>query len=140
MALIGAIVTVAIGYAVGAKLSKELGGWQVTCWAITVSLPFSIIPAFYFAPESYASIATSTYLSIFYLALVSQLLAFFAWYKGLALGGIARVSQVQLLQVFATIFASVLLLGESVERVTIVFAVLVVGLVWLGKRMPINTV
>ena len=73
-----------------------------------------------------------------YVALFSQLLAFFAWNRGLALGGVARVGQVQLLQVFMTLIASAVLLGEEIDAVTIGFAIAVVGVVGLGRRMPVE--
>ena len=72
-----------------------------------------------------------------YIALFSQLIGFFAWNRGLALGGVARVGQVQLLQVFMTLASSAWLLGEDIDAVTLVFAVGVVGVVALGRRMPV---
>ncbi len=138
MALLGAILSAAIGYAVGAKLSKEIGGWQVICWALVLAFPFIIVPTVYFAPESLLNITIAGYASFLYLALVSQLLAFFVWYKGLALGGVARVSQAQLLQPFVTLFASGLLLGEAIDSETMLFVFLVVSSVWIGKLMPIR--
>lgn len=139
LALLGAVISAAIGYAVGGKLAKELGGWQVICWALVVSFPFIILPTIEHAPASLKNIPSSAYMSFIYLALVSQLFAFFAWYKGLALGGIARVSQMQLIQPFITILASVVLLNEIIDLKTIIFALLIVSTVWLGKRMPIFT-
>jgi len=138
IALLGAVVSAAVGYAVGAQLANELGGWQVICWALVLMLPFIIVPATLNAPESLASIPLEVCASFLYLSLVSQLFGFFVWYKGLALGGIARVSQTQLLQPFITLLASVLLLGENIEAATLVFILLVVGSVWLGKKMPIE--
>ncbi|VAW89575.1 Permease of the drug/metabolite transporter (DMT) superfamily [hydrothermal vent metagenome] len=138
IALLGAIFSAAIGYAVGARLSKELGGWQVICWALVLAFPFILFPAISYAPESLSGVSVMEYASFLYLALVSQLFGFFVWYKGLALGGIARVSQIQLLQPFITLFASVLFLGEVIDIETMVFVLLVVGSVWLGKRMPIR--
>jgi len=138
LALLGAIVSAAIGYAVGAKLSKEIGGWQVICWALVLSLPFIIVPTINYAPDSVSNISVMGFASFLYLALVSQLCAFFIWYKGLALGGIARVSQVQLLQPFVTLFASVLFLGEVIDAATMIFVFLVISSVWLGKKMPIK--
>jgi drug/metabolite transporter (DMT)-like permease len=138
IALLGAIFSAAIGYAVGAKLSRELGGWQVICWALVVAFPFIIIPAIRYAPESLTGVSVVEYSSFIYLALVSQLLAFFVWYKGLAMGGIARVSQAQLLQPFITLLASSFFLGEIIDATTMIFVFLVVGSVWLGKRMPIK--
>ncbi len=138
IALLGAVLLAAIGYAVGAKLSKEIGGWQVICWALVLAFPFIVPPAISYAPESLSNIPVEGYASFLYLALVSQLFAFFVWYKGLALGGIARVSQAQLLQPFITLFASVLFLGEMIDIETMVFVFLVVSSVWVGKRMPIR--
>ena len=80
----------------------------------------------------------STWVGFIYLSLVSQFLGFLFWYRGLSLGGIARVSQVQLLQVFLTLFASVLLLNESVDVTTIAFAVFVVGTVAVSRKMPVS--
>ena len=138
IALLGAVISAAIGYAVGARLSREMGGWQVICWALVLVFPFILIPAINSAPQSLSNISIMGYASFFYLALVSQFFAFFLWYKGLALGGIARVSQTQLLQPFVTLLASALLLGEVIDLKTIVFVLLVVSSVWLGKRMPIR--
>ena len=136
-ALLFAVVSAAVGYAVGGKLSKELGGWQVICWALLVAFPFIIIPVFIYSPDSLSNIPVSIYSSFIYLVLVSQLFAFFVWYKGLAMAGIARVSQTQLLQPFVTLFASALLLNEVIDSVMIIFSILIVMTVWLGKKMPI---
>ncbi|MCK5877784.1 MAG: DMT family transporter [Candidatus Marithrix sp.] len=136
-ALLGAIISAAIGYAVGGQLSKEIGGWQVICWALVISLPFIIVPAWARGPQEAFSIPINIWLGFLYLALVSQLLGFFLWNKGLALGGIARVSQAQLIQPFVTIIASALLVNEALDTTTIVFALLVVSTVAIGKRMPI---
>jgi len=138
LALLGAILSAAIGYAVGAKLSKEIGGWQVICWALVLSLPFIIVPTINYAPDSLSNISVMGFASFLYFALVSQLFTFFVWYKGLALGGIARVSQAQLLQPFVTLFVSVLFLGEVIDTATMIFVFLVISTVWLGKRMPIK--
>jgi len=131
------IVSAAIGYAVGGQLSKEMGGWQVICWALLISLPFIIGPTLIFAPADALDIPISVWLIFLYLALVSQLFGFFLWYKGLALGGIARVSQTQLIQPFLTIAAAALFINEFIDIKTIVFALLVTSAVVVGKKMPI---
>ena len=138
-ALLGAIFSAAIGYAVGGQLSKEIGGWQVICWALVFALPFIFIPAWLQAPDLSVSLPLSVWLSFLYLALVSQLFGFFLWNKGLAIGGVARVSQVQLIQPFVTIVASALLINEAIEMSTFIFSLLVVVTVAIGKRMPILT-
>ena len=73
-----------------------------------------------------------------YVAVFSQFLGFQAWYRGLAIGGIARVGQLQLLQVFLTLFASALLLGEKVDALEVGFAATIVLIVALGRRMPVR--
>jgi drug/metabolite transporter (DMT)-like permease len=136
-ALLGAIISASIGYAVGGQLSREIGGWQVICWALVISLPFIIVPAWIRGPQEALNIPINIWLGFLYLALVSQLLGFFLWNKGLALGGIARVSQAQLIQPFVTIIASAWLVNEALDTTTIVFALLIVGTVAIGKKMPI---
>ena len=136
--LLGAIVSAATGYALGGKLSKEIGGWQVICWALVISFPFIIVPAWLEAPQdAVGSLPLNVILSFLYLALVSQLFGFFFWNKGLALGGVARVSQTQLLQPIVTLVASALLINETINVQTIVFATLIIVTVAIGKKMPI---
>ena len=136
--LIGAVLSAGLGYALGGKLSKELGGWQVICWALVISFPFIIVPAWMQAPEDdIKNLPLNVLISFLYLALVSQLFGFFLWNKGLALGGIARVSQTQLMQPFVTLLASAFLINEIVSIQTILFAILVVCIVAIGKKMPV---
>ncbi len=138
LALLASVACAAVGYAEGARLSRSLGGWQVICWALVISFPVLLLPVVPAAlahglpgwPQSWAAFV--------YVALLSQLFGFFAWYRGLALGGVARVSQVQLLQTFLTIGASALLLGEAIDAMTLGFAVFVVATVALGRRMPVK--
>ena len=136
--LLGAILSAATGYAIGGKLSKEIGGWQVICWALVISFPFILVPAWMQSPEkSIDSIPANVIISFLYLALVSHFFGFFLWNKGLALGGIARVSQTMLFQPFVTLFASAFLISEKISFETILFTLLVVSTVVIGKRMPI---
>jgi len=136
--LLGAILSAATGYAIGGKLSKEIGGWQVICWALVISLPFILLPAWMQAPEKpIDSLPVNVIISFLYLALVSQFFGFFLWNKGLALGGIARVSQTMLFQPFVTLFASAFLISEKINFETILFTLLVVCTVFIGKKMPI---
>ena len=135
--LLLAVISAAIGYGIGGKLAKQLGGWQVICWALVISLPFIIVPAYLNAPNDLNGFSISTWSSFLYLALVSQLSGFFIWYKALSLGGIARVSQMQLVQPFFTLIAAAILLNESLSIITIIFALLVISTVYIGKKMPI---
>jgi drug/metabolite transporter (DMT)-like permease len=138
LALLGSVVCAAVGYAEGARLTRSLGGWQVICWALVISFPLLLIPVVPAALAHGLPGSPQSWAAFLYVALFSQLLGFFAWNRGLAMGGVARVSQVQLLQTFLTIGASALLLGEAVDAVTLGFAVFVVASVALGRRMPVK--
>ena len=134
-----AVIAAAIGYAVGAQLAKELKGWRVICWSLVISLPFTLPISIVYLPSS-ASLENLPALAAFlYLALMSQLLGFFLWYKGLALGGIARVSQTQLLQPFVTLLAATTLANEHLDASTAAFASIVVVIVWVGRKAIIKT-
>lgn len=137
-ALLGAAIAAGVSYAVGGKLSREMGGWKVICWALVLSFPFILIPAIAKAPKEVYELPLDVWVSFLYLALVSQLFGFFLWNKGLALGGIARVSQILLLQPFITIVASAVLIGETMDITTVIFALLVVATVALNRKMPIH--
>jgi drug/metabolite transporter (DMT)-like permease len=138
LALLAAIVSAALGYAIGAKASATLGGWQTISWSLVICVPVLLPIAFAFAPRQPAAIPASAWTGFLYLALVSQYLGFFAWYHGLKLGGIARVGQVQLLQPFMTLAAAALLIGEALHADEIFFAAVVVVLVAIGRRMPVK--
>ncbi len=138
--LLLAVILAAIGYGLGAKLAKQMGGWQVICWALVITLPFISVPAYLTAPGNWADITLQTWLSFTYLALVSQLFGFFIWYKALALGGIARVGQTQLIQPFFTLAVAALVLNEALSLLTIIFAILVLATVYFGKKMPVHRI
>lgn len=136
LALMAAVASAAIGYAEGARLTRVLGGVQVISWAVLLAAPMLMIPASVFAPGDLA-VPFEAWLCFLYVSLVSQFLGFIPWYQGLALGGIARVGQVQLLQPFLTLAAAMFLLGEAVDVSALVFAVLVCLTVAVGRRMRV---
>ena len=135
--LLIAVLSAATGYALGGTLSRRLGGWQVICWALVVSLPVLIPAVFVYRSEISFDLSYATWAAFVYVALFSQLFGFFFWNRGLAIGGVARVGQTQLLQPFLTILFSVWLLGEALSATTVVFALLIVATVAISKRMPI---
>lgn len=137
VALLIAVVTGSTSYAVGGYLSKSLGGLQVISWALVIALPFYIFPAFWFAPV-FSDVSATAWTGFLYAALVSQFLGFLPWFRGLALGGIARVGQTQLIQPFITILFSALLLGETIDAMTIGFALAVFGVVATGRAFNIK--
>ncbi len=136
--MLGAIAVGGLGYAEGGRLAKEMGGWQVICWALVLSTPLLIGPVLYLALQHQGAVSAKTWWAFGYVALFSQFLGFFAWYAGLAMGGIARVSQIQLLQIFFTIAFSALFFGEHVEPITWVFACGVIATVMLGRKTTIK--
>lgn len=137
LALFGAIVSAGGGYAIGARLSRSMGGPQVISWALVFAAPFLVGPVILYAPESF-DLPLESWLGFIYVTVISQFLGFFPWYRGLALGGIAKVGQTQLLQPFLTIVASALLLGESTAMLTWLVAALVVAVVAIGKTADVE--
>lgn len=138
-----AVAIGALGYAEGARLARQMGGWQVICWALVVAAPFLVIPVGWLAWRQHlihpAPFALTTWLAFGYVALFSQFIGFFAWYAGLAMGGTARVGQVQLLQIFFTIAFSALFFGESVQPSTWLFAAAVIATVLVGRKAAVRT-
>jgi drug/metabolite transporter (DMT)-like permease len=132
--MVGAIVICGLGYAEGAKLSRKLGGWQVICWALAISLPMMLTLAFVIRPATFADVQPQAWLGLAYVSLFSMLIGFVFWYRGLAQGGIATVGQLQLLQPFFGLILAALILGESVSGQMFVTAALVVLCVVAAKR------
>ncbi len=130
--LLGAILSAAVGYVFGAQVTPQLGAERVICWVCVMTLPFSVPGALLYWPSG--AIQLTSWLALLYVGVFSMWAGFFAWYRGLAMGGALRVSQVQLLQPFFSILAAVPLLGEVLEPVTLGFALGVVAVVFLGKR------
>jgi drug/metabolite transporter (DMT)-like permease len=110
-----AIVVCGLGYAEGAKLSKVLGGWQVICWSLVLSLPFMITIAGFTSPASFSGIHSAAWTGLAYVSVFSMLIGFIFWYRGLAQGGIAAVGQLQLLQPFFGLALAATLLHERVS-------------------------
>ena len=113
--MLSAILVCGFGYAEGARLSRRLGGWQVICWALVLSLPV-MLPAMVLTwPANVDAVAAPAWWGLAYVSVFSMLVGFVFWYRGLALGGIAAVGQLQLLQPFLGLGLAAVLLGESVS-------------------------
>ena len=138
--LIIAVIAAAFGYAEGGQLSKIIGGWQVICFALVLSIPILIIPVGLVILQNGISASASAWFGFGYVSIISMFLSFFAWYRGLAIGGIARVSQVQLLQPFLSILFSAIFLKEKITLLMIFTAIIVIIAVAIGKRQPIERV
>jgi drug/metabolite transporter (DMT)-like permease len=131
--LLLAMACAALGYGMGAQLSTRMRADHVICWALVLSLPVSLPLAVSLWPSG--AITPVAWVSFAYLAVCSQWLGFFAWYRGLALGGTVRVSQIQLLQPFFSMLAALPLLGETLDAWTLSCAILVALTVLMGRRM-----
>ncbi|WP_273825628.1 DMT family transporter [Pseudomonas asplenii] len=113
--MLAAILVCGLGYAEGARLSRTLGGWQVICWALVLSLPVMLVLSGVCAPPSFSGITPAAWASLGYVSLFSMLIGFVFWYRGLAQGGIAAVGQLQLLQPFFGLALAATLLHERVS-------------------------
>ncbi|NBS47173.1 MAG: DMT family transporter [Betaproteobacteria bacterium] len=136
--LVIAMVWAAVMYVGGARLTPSLGAESVICWMLVISLPLTLPLAWWFAPEH--TVPQSRWWAFAYVSLFSMWLGFFAWYRGLALGGPVRVSQVQLLQPFSSLVFAVPLLGEQIDGGTLLFALAVIATVFAGKRMSVGQI
>lgn len=129
-----AVLACGLGYAEGAKLSRSLGGWQVICWALVVSLPVVLPLSLVLAPRTFTGISLPAWLSLGYVSLFSMLIGFVFWYRGLAQGGIAAVGQLQLLQPFFGLALAAGLLHEQVSLGMVLVTVAVIGCVAGAKK------
>jgi len=136
--LLAAMLCAAVGYGYGARLSLHMQAEHVICWALVLSLPLTLPLSLLSWPT--APLQVSAWAGFAYVAVFSMWLGFFAWYRGLALGGTVRVSQVQLVQPFLSMLFAVPLLGERLDAVTVGFGLAVIATVFIGKKMPVHAV
>jgi drug/metabolite transporter (DMT)-like permease len=134
-----AVALCGFGYAEGATLSRRYGGWQVICWALVLTAPALVPVVAVSAAVDGLSAGPEAWLGFAYVSLFSMFLGFFAWYRGLALGGIARVGQLQLAQPVLTLVWAALLLGEQVTAATVLAALAVLACVGLTQRVRVRT-
>ena len=115
MLLFGAVLAAAIGYAEGGLLARELGAWQAVSWALVLSAPLMTALTVASVTQQAPTATPVQWLAFAYLCIVSMYLGFFAWYRGLAIGPMAQVSQVQLVQPVLSILWATLLLREQLD-------------------------
>ena len=127
-----AVIVAAIGYNFGAKLTKIMVSADVISWALVLALPVHFTLAIYYFPKNEINIIS--WLGFLYVTIFSQWIGFFAWYKGLDIGGAVRVSQIQLLMPFFTFLFSIIFLNEKLGYSTIIFALVIAILVYLTKK------
>ena len=124
--LLGAVIAAAVGYAEGGLLARELGAWQTVSWALVLASPLMVFLTMLSMAQQPPSGTPVQWAAFGYLGAVSMFLGFFAWYRGLAIGPMSQVSQVQLIQPVLTLCWAGLLLGETLTWTTLIggFAVI----------------
>ncbi|KRQ00501.1 transporter [Bradyrhizobium yuanmingense] len=132
--MVAAIVLCGLGYAEGAALSRRLGGWQVISWALLLALPLMLVLAVLTWPPVWSGIGVPAWIGLAYVSVFSMFVGFIFWYRGLAIGGIARVGQLQQLQPFFGLALAGLLLGEPVAGSMIAATAIVVACVFFARR------
>lgn len=132
--MVAAILVCGLGYAEGATLSRRLGGWQVISWALLLSLPIMAVIVLFTLPDTWTNIGVPAWIGLAYVSIFSMMVGFIFWYRGLALGGIAGVGQLQLLQPFFGFLLAAILLGEPIAWTMIASTVIVVACVAGAKR------
>ena len=135
--LLLAVACASIGYVAGARLSADLGAETAICWVLAASLPATLPVALAILPAQ--PVSAAAWGGFLYVSLFSMWIGFFAWYRGLALGGTVRVSQVQLVQPFLSLLFAVPVAGERLDASTIAFSLAVIATVVVGKRLRIDT-
>jgi drug/metabolite transporter (DMT)-like permease len=131
--VLAAVALGGLGYAEGGALSRRYGGWQVICWALILTAPFIALPVTLAAGDGLHA-GASAWFGFAYVAVISMFLGFFAWYHALALGGVAKIGQVQLAQPVLTLFWAALVLGERVTAAMVVAALAVLACVLATQR------
>lgn len=138
--LLLAMLSASFGYIGGARLTPSLGAERVICWVLVLSLPVTAPMMWLNLPQNLAAIRPSSWWAFAYVAVFSMWLGFFAWYRGLAVGGAVRVSQVQLVQPFLSLLFAIPFLGEKIDGMTLGFGLAVIVTVFVGKKMPVGVV
>jgi drug/metabolite transporter (DMT)-like permease len=139
--MFAALAAGAMGYAEGGKLARTLGGPETICWALLLAVPpAASMLAWHLArhPVDVAAVGPAAWVGLAYVTAISMFVGFFFWYRGLALGGIARVGQVQLLQPFMSLLGAAVLVGERLALNNCLFALAVIGVVCAGRRLQVR--
>ncbi|MGA8954642.1 MAG: DMT family transporter [Pseudolabrys sp.] len=136
--LLGTVASGAVGYTLSGRLAALMPGWEVISWQVVIFIPFAALATFALWPASISSASFSAWAGLAYVGLISQYMAFFVFNAAMAIGGIARVGQIMLLQPFVIVALAVLVNGEPINAETIIFAAAVVATVLIGQRMRVR--
>jgi drug/metabolite transporter (DMT)-like permease len=132
--LFGALLVCAAGYAQGGRLSAHMPGWRVIAWGVVLAAPVNLALTVWALPHEPMHLTAKAILGMAYIAAVSQLGGFVAWYKGMGLIGVAKASQIQLAQPLLTLVWAVALLGEHVSAAILLTAIIVLACIVVTQR------
>lgn len=135
--LLLAAASAGLGYALSGALARTRPGWTVIAWALTLSLPATILVSILSAPAVWPT-APSVWAGFVYLGAVSMFLGFVFWNVALAMGGIAKIGQIQLLQPFVTIAIAAVTTAEAIDPQEVAFAAAVVLVVAVAQRLRVT--
>jgi drug/metabolite transporter (DMT)-like permease len=135
--LLGTVISGAFGYALSGRLSRKLPGWEVISWQVAAFLPLSLLAAGLLVPATFANTPAPAWAGLAYVSFISQFFAFFVFNRAMAMGGVARVGQLMLLQPFVIVALSVPVNGERFQASTLLYAAAVVAAVVVGQRMQV---
>jgi drug/metabolite transporter (DMT)-like permease len=136
--LLGTVISGAFGYALSGRLSRTLPGWEVISWQVAAFLPLSLLTSTLLAPNTFAGVTAPAWAGLVYVSFISQFFAFFVFNAAMAMGGVARVGQMMLLQPFLIVALSVPVNGERFDASTLLYAAAVVITVVVGQRMQVT--
>ena len=133
-----AVTLTGIGYTLSGTLSRTIPGWQVSAWAIMLTFPFACVATFFLWPADAATIPLSAWAGLLYSGIFAQFIGYALWNMALAMGSVARVGQLQLLQPFFTIAVAAAVLGEAIDAAILIYAAAIVAVVALGRRAAVG--
>jgi drug/metabolite transporter (DMT)-like permease len=136
--LVGTVIAGAVGYTLSGRLSMTMPGWEVISWQVALFLPLSALATLALWPRGLANVPWPAWAGLVYVGLVSQFLAFFVFNAAMALGGVARVGQLMLLQPFVIVALAWPVNGEPIRAGTLLYAAAVVATVMIGQRMRVK--
>ncbi|OIK08126.1 hypothetical protein BIV23_00795 [Streptomyces monashensis] len=132
--LFGALLVCAAGYTEGGRLARVMPGWQVIGWALVLCAPLTVPAAAVALAYEPVHLAWHGIAGLLWVALGSQFLGLVVWYRGMAVIGVPRASQLQLAQPLLTLVWSALLLGEHFTAAAPLTAVAVLVCIAVTQR------
>lgn len=136
--LLGTVISGGFGYSLSGRLSMTMRGWEVISWQVAAFLPVALIVTILLWPSPFPAVPWQGWAGLAYVSLVSQYGAFFVFNAGMAMGGVARVGQLTLLQPFIIVALAAPVNGEPIQVTTLAYAAAVVGTVIIGQRMRVT--